>query len=165
MDAKEFNSIFSTLSDKLFRMAKSILKDTDEAKDSVQELQLKLWEKRSVLSEADNKFTFTLRAMRNLCIDALRRKQHIEPLDSGFEIAGQHEGHLLDTKDMANYVIELIDKLPELQRTIIRMRDVEEMEISEIATITELTENAVTVNLSRARAKIRTQLFKELQHS
>jgi len=165
MDANEFNSIFSTLSDKLFRMAKSILKDTDEAKDSVQELQLKLWEKRSVLSEADNKFTFTLRAMRNLCIDTLRRKQFIEPLKSDFEIAGQHEGHLLDTKDMANYVIELIDKLPELQRTIIRMRDVEEMEISEIATVTELTENAVTVNLSRARAKIRTQLFKELQHS
>lgn len=163
MDANEFNSLFSALSDKLFRMAKSILKDVDEAKDAVQELQLKLWEKRTALSDAENKNTFTLRAMRNLCIDSLRKKQFSEHLNPDFDLPGQHEGYLLDTKDMADYVISLIDKLPELQRTIIRMRDVEEMEISEIAAITELTENAVTVNLSRARTKIRTQLFKELQ--
>lgn len=163
MDAREFNAIFSTLSDKLFRMAKSILKDTDEAKDSVQELQLRLWEKRSMLSEADNKFTFTLRAMRNLCIDTLRRQQYTETLNTDFEIPGQHEGYLLDTKDLANYVTLLIDKLPETQRTIIRMRDVEELEIAEIAFVTELTENTVRVNLSRARAKIRTQLLKELE--
>lgn len=163
MDAREFNSIFSTLSDKLFRMAKSILKDTDEAKDSVQELQLRLWEKRSMLSDADNKFTFTLRAMRNLCIDTLRKKQFTEALNPDIELPGLNEGHLLDTKDLANYVTLLIDKLPETQRTIIRMRDVEELEIAEIAFVTELTENAVCVNLSRARAKIRTQLLNELQ--
>ena len=55
----------------------------------------------------------------------------------------------------------MIDNLPELQRTIIRMRDVEEMEISEIAYITSLTENAVSVNLSRARQKIREQILNE----
>ena len=163
MDAREFNTIFSTLSDKLFRMAKSILKDTDEAKDSVQELQLRLWEKRAMLSGADNKFTFTLRAMRNLCIDTLRKKQFTETLNPDIELPSLNEAHLLDTKDLANYVTLLIDKLPETQRTIIRMRDVEELEIAEIAFVTELTENAVCVNLSRARAKIRTQLLNELQ--
>ena len=164
MDAQEFNLIFSTLSDKLFRMAKSILKDNDEAMDSVQELQLRLWEKRAVLSNADNKFTFTLRAMRNLCIDMLRKKQFTESLNPELELSGHNEASLIDIKDMARYVTLLIDKLPELQRTIIRMRDVEEMEISEIAFVTELTENAVCVNLSRARAKIRTQLLKEQQY-
>ena len=142
----------------------TILKDNDEARDSVQELQLRLWEKRSVLSNADNKFTFTLRAMRNLCIDTLRKKQFTETLNPEIELTGHNEVAQIDMKDMARYVTELIDNLPELQRTIIRMRDVEEMEISEIAFIAGLTENAVCVNLSRARAKIRTQLLKEQQY-
>lgn len=43
------------------------------------------------------------------------------------------------------------------------MRDVEEMEISEIAYIMKLTENAVTVNLSRARTKVKTEILNELQ--
>jgi len=50
-----------------------------------------------------------------------------------------------------------------MQRSIMRMRDVEEMEISEIAYIMNLTENAVTVNLSRARTKVKTQILNELQ--
>jgi len=55
----------------------------------------------------------------------------------------------------------MIDDLPELQRTVIRMRDVEGMELSEIADITSLSENAVTVNLSRARQKIREKIIYE----
>lgn len=55
----------------------------------------------------------------------------------------------------------MIDSLPELQRTIIRMRDVEGMDLKDIAFVTGISENAVSVNLSRARQKIRDQLLKE----
>ncbi|VBB48643.1 RNA polymerase, sigma-24 subunit, ECF subfamily [uncultured Paludibacter sp.] len=163
MDAREFNALFSTLSDKLFRMAKSMLQNTDEAKDAVQDLQLKLWEKRETLDYAENKFTFTLKTMRNLCIDTLRKKHYSENLPQEMEHHAPTPTQQLEIRDMANYASSLIDKLPEIQRTVMRMRDVEEMEIAEIAYITELSENAVCVNLSRARAKIRTQLLKELQ--
>lgn len=163
MDAKEFNSLFSTLSDKLFRTAKSMLQDTDEAKDAVQDLQLKLWEKRDALNNADNKISFTLKALRNLCIDTLRKKHNSEELKPEIEYNAQNQHHQLEIRDMANYASLLIDKLPEIQRSVMRMRDVEEMEISEIASILEITENAVSVNLSRARVKIRTQLINELQ--
>jgi RNA polymerase sigma-70 factor (ECF subfamily) len=60
---------------------------------------------------------------------------------------------------MTNYSEQLIDKLPELQRTIIHLRDVEGLEISEYAPITATTENAVSVNLSRARQKLRKELM------
>ncbi len=164
MDAKEFNSLFSTLSDKLFRTAKSMLQDTDEAKDAVQDLQLKLWEKRDALKNADNKITFTLKVLRNLCIDTLRKKHDSEELKPEMEfINAQNQHHQLEIRDMANYASLLMDKLPEIQRSVMRMRDVEEMEIAEIAFILDITENAVSVNLSRARSKIRTQLLKELQ--
>ena len=62
---------------------------------------------------------------------------------------------------MVERIRVMIDCLPELQRTIIRMRDVEGMEISEIAFVTTLSENAVSVNLSRARQKIREQILNE----
>lgn len=163
MDAKEFNSHFSTLADKLFRIAKSMLLDTDEAKDAVQDLQLKLWEKRDSLKNADNQVTFTLKALRNLCIDKIRKKHDSEELKPEIEYQTQNQHHQLEIQDMANYASLLINKLSEIQRSVMRMRDVEEMEISEIASILDITENAVSVNLSRARAKIRTQLLIELQ--
>lgn len=164
MNEKEFNALFSSLSDKLFRMARSILRNTDEAVDAVQDLQLKLWEKRSALLTADNKTTYTLRTMRNLCIDSLRRKRHFEELTDGWETQLIMESHPVEGTDMVNYVSTLINNLPELQRTIVRMRDVEELEIAEIAKITGLNENAVSVNLSRARIKLRTQLLKEIEN-
>lgn len=164
MNEKDFNALFSTLSDKLFRMAKSILKNTDEAVDAVQELQLRMWEKRSVLLEAENKPTYTLRTMRNLCIDTLRRKRKFEELPDGWDAELTAESHPSESADTVSYVSQLIDKLPELQRTIIRMRDVEELEIAEIAEITGIKENAVSVNLSRARIKIRAQLLKEFEN-
>ena len=162
MDANEFNALFLGLSGRLFRMAKSMLQDTDEAKDAVQDLQLKLWEKRDALNNADNKITFTLKALRNLCIDTLRKKHDSEALKPEMDYKTQNQFHQFEISDMANYASTLIDKLPEIQRSVMRMRDVEEMEISEIASIMEITENAVCVNLSRARTKIRTQLLKEL---
>lgn len=161
MTEKDFNTLFSSLSDKLFRLAKSILKNTDEAVDAVQELQLKLWEKRESLSEAENKNTYTLRTLRNLCIDTLRRQHVHEEISESWEHIPAAESYSFESTDMANYVSRLIDRLPELQRTIIRMRDVEEMEVTEIATVTGLTENAVNVNLSRARKKLREKLLNE----
>ncbi len=164
MNEKEFNALFSSLSDKLFRMARSILRNTDEAVDAVQDLQLKMWEKRSALLTADNKTTYTLRTMRNLCIDTLRRKRHFEELPEGWETQLTTDAQPAEDADMARYVSKLIDQLPEIQRTIVRMRDVEELDIAEIAEITGIKENAVCVNLSRARIKLRTQLLKELEN-
>jgi len=57
----------------------------------------------------------------------------------------------------------MIDLLPEMQRAIIRMKDVEEMEVAEIAEIMSITENAVTVNLSRARKKLREMILTHQQ--
>lgn len=164
MNEKEFNALFSSLSDKLFRMARSILRNTEEAVDAVQDLQLKMWEKRSALLTADNKTTYTLRTMRNLCIDTLRRKRHFEELPEGWETQLTTDAQPAEDADMARYVSKLIDQLPEIQRTIVRMRDVEELDIAEIAEITGIKENAVCVNLSRARIKLRTQLLKELEN-
>jgi RNA polymerase sigma-70 factor (ECF subfamily) len=141
-------------------LAKSILRNEDAALDAVQDLNMKLWEKRDELDEIENITGFVIRSMRNLCLDKLRKMHDENELSSDLEYKEPDPHVQLEKKDMMQKANTLIDRLPELQRTIMRMRDVEEMEIYEIAEITSLTENAVRVNLSRARQKIREQLLK-----
>ena len=161
MDPKQFNTQILTLSDKLFRLVKSILRDAEAAQDAVQELSMKLWEKRNKLDEVENVSAFTMRAMRNLCLDTLRQRRDEDELVPEMEFVEPNPHQQTEQKDLAARVRKMIDELPELQRTIIRMRDVEEMELSEIAYVTSLTENAVSVNLSRARQKIREKIIYE----
>ena len=161
MDTNQFNAQILTLSDKLFRLAKSILCNAEEAQDAVQELSLKLWEKRSKLDEVENVPAFTMRVMRNLCLDTIRQQRDADELPAEMEFVEPNPHQQIEQKDLVTRVRKMIDELPELQRTIIRMRDVEGMEIAEIAYVTSLTENAVSVNLSRARQKIRERIIYE----
>jgi RNA polymerase sigma-70 factor (ECF subfamily) len=57
-------------------------------------------------------------------------------------------------------VKQIIAGLPDLQRTIIHLRDIEQLEYEEIATATEMNVNAIRVNLSRARKKVRDEILK-----
>ena len=161
MESTQFNTQILNLSDKLFRLAKSILRNGDAAQDAVQELTMKLWEKRHQLDEVENIQAFTMRSMRNLCLDTIRQNRDEDELPVEFEYIEPNPHQQTEIRDLATRIRRMIDNLPELQRTIIRMRDVEEMEISEIAYVTLITENAVSVNLSRARQKIRDQILNE----
>ena len=164
MDSTQFNANILSLSDKLFRLAKSMLRNTEAAQDAVQDLSMKLWEKRNSLDEVENVPAFTMRAMRNLCLDTIRKQGDEDELPAEFEFVAPNPHQKAEQKDLAGRVRDMIDNLPELQRTIIRMRDVEGMEISEIAYITAIKENAVTVNLSRARQKIREKILYEQKY-
>jgi RNA polymerase sigma-70 factor, ECF subfamily len=161
MESTQFNTQILNLSDKLFRLAKSILRNGEAAQDAVQELTMKLWEKRHQLDEVENIQAFTMRSMRNLCLDTIRQNRDEDELPVEFEYIEPNPHQQTELRDLATRIRSMIDNLPELQRTIIRMRDVEEMEISEIAYVTLITENAVSVNLSRARQKIRDQILNE----
>mgnify|MGYP001007719308 CR=1 FL=1 len=162
MSKSEFEKQILSLSNPLFRMAKSMLQNSDEASDAVQDLNLKLWEKRSDLAAIENLKGFVYRSMRNLCLDVLRKRKQEGVFDEEQDYDSLNPYEQTEQRDMAKRISQLIDKLPELQRSIIRMRDVEEMDIAEIAYVTTISENAVSVNLSRARQKIREQLLKEL---
>jgi len=162
MDRITFANKVLILSEKLYRTAKSILLDEESAKDSVQDFYLKLWEKRESLHEVENTTAFALKVLRNLCLDKLRKKKEMDDISEEL-VETQHAASLqemIEQKDMIRVIKKIIDQLPELQRTIVRLRDVEGLEIKEIAYITSTSENAVTVNLSRARQKIRERLLK-----
>lgn len=161
MNSSQFKTHILAHSDRMFRLAKSMLRNVYAAEDAVQELSLKLWEKRENLVNIENHSAYTLRAMRNHCLDLIRTTHENVQLDADVESLELCAHQQMEQKELVGRIREMIDNLPELQRTIIRMRDVEEMELREIAYITSLTENAVSVNLSRARQKIREKILTE----
>jgi len=161
METSQFKSQILELKDRLYRFANSILGNPDAAMDAVQDLNLKLWEKRHQLNEVENMTAFVYRSMRNLCLDRLRQNKNTidVPAEAIYDEPDPYEQ--AEQRDMVNRIKRMIEQLPELQRTIIRMRDVDGMEIQEIAFATSINENAVCVNLSRARQKIREQVMSE----
>lgn len=151
------------MSNKLLRFALQILQDEEEAKDVLQDVFLKLWQKRDELVKVENLEAFAFRMIRNRCLDAIRarrtvsmdvvKKGHIPDEESS-------ETDHLEYTDSVSLVKQIIIGLPDLQRTVIQMRDVEQLEYEEIAEVTQLNVNAIRVNLSRARKKVRDEILK-----
>ena len=166
MDKETFSCKILVFSEQLFRLANSILLDEETARDCVQDLYLKLWEKRNSLNHVENLSAFVMKGIRNLCLDKMRKKRELSIETNDYELEPERISlqQVIEQKDMIKMIKKLINQLPELQRTIIRLRDVEGFEIKEIAYITATTENAVTANLSRARKKIRNEMMSGRGH-
>lgn len=163
MNVRQFQHQILCLSDKSYRMALSILKDKSSAKDALQELMMRLWEKRDQLDTVTNYQAFVLTSMRNLCLDMTRKQVYTYEIPAETEYNAPNPHQQTEQTDTMNHIGSLIDSLPEMQRTVLRMKDVEEMELEEIAQIMSMTENAVTVNLSRARKKLRDMIISNRQ--
>jgi len=163
MDKSVFNQLMTSLRQKLYRFALAHTKRTDEAEDVVQEVALKLWERRDELVAVKSVEAYAMTAVRNRCLDYNRSPykktdELIETLDVAHE---QTPYKNLEQKDTVAFVKKQIERLPELQQMVIRLRDIEEYELDEIAEILQINGNAVRTNLSRARQKIREELLKQ----
>ncbi|WP_298648043.1 sigma-70 family RNA polymerase sigma factor [uncultured Proteiniphilum sp.] len=163
MNVRQFQYKILCHSDKSYRLALSILKDESNAKDALQELMMRLWEKRNQLDAITNHQAFILTSMRNVCLDMIRKQMHTAEIPADTEYNAPDPHQQTEQTDMINHIGSMIDELPEMQRTILRMKDVEEMELEEIAQIMSMTENAVTVNLSRARKRLRDMIVSNRQ--
>ena len=146
------------LKDKLFRVALRITFDRAEAEDIVQETLIKVWNKRQELSELDSIEAYCLTLTKNLAIDQR------EKMDSRTEeLTPEHDRlqnepnphEVLEQKERLKLVHQLIEELPEKQRQIVQMRDIEEKSYKEIADALDITEEQVKINLFRARQKVK----------
>ena len=163
MIARDFKTNILPVSKKLLRFATQFLKDEDEAKDVVQDVFLKLWQKRDELEKVENIEAFAMRMTRNRCLDVIRASKTI-PISAETDRRMKEESvdvhNQFEFTESANQIKMLIDKLPDLQRTVMYMRDIEQLSYDEIAETTELQLNAIRVNLSRARKKVRDEFLK-----
>ena len=146
------------LKDKLFRLALRITFDRAEAEDVVQDTMIRVWNKREEWTQFGSIEAYCLTVAKNLAIDRSQKKeaQNVEltpEMEEESEISGPYD-QLVNNERMS-IIHRLINELPEKQRLIMQLRDIEGESYKEIAKILNLTEEQVKVYLFRARQKVK----------
>lgn len=151
------------LKDRLFRLALSITLDRADAEDVVQDTLIRVWNKRDEWAQIDSIEAYTLTVCRHLALDLNGKagRQNL-PLDESRDEAPAERTPYeeLDARQRLDIVKKLIGSLPETQRTIMELRDVEGKSYKDIADILQLSEDQVKVYLFRARQKVKMQFSK-----
>ncbi len=166
MNQKEFTTLVMPFKDKVFRLAKRFLVSKDSAEDATQDIYLKLWSNKEKLSTYNNVEAFAMTMTKNHCLDVLKLKSssNLKIVHSNYKDNNQNLDKQTDVSDSVNIVHELINNLPEKQKLIIQLRDIEQYSFEEIGKILEIKPTAIRVSLSRARKTIREQLLKKHQY-
>lgn len=132
--------------------------NSDEADDIVQETFLRLWSHREFLDNVGNAEAYSVRMVRNVYIDK-RRGQHIDtvsPVTENLQIASADDiARRTEHRDLAEKARDIIDRLPEQQRLVVIMKDIEDMTYDEMAGVTGLTVPNLRTLLSRGRKALR----------
>ncbi len=162
MNQQTFQTTVFVHKDKLFRLAKRLLVSQDEAFDVVQDVMVKLWQMKDELQRYRNLEAFAMQCIKNECFNRLKHAEVVENhRETVFFRSGSETFATDNTKEI---VLEMIRALPHKQQMVIHLKDVEEYDIPEIAVIMEMEENAVRINLMRARQKIKVQLEKLFEY-
>ncbi len=143
-----------------------MLNNREEAEDALQDVLAKLWQQSPKISQYASAEAFAMIITRNSCIDLIRkRKNNIVDFDTDFLSSNEIlPDKYMEQKDISELIRAVIDSLPEQQRMIIHLRDVEGYDNGEIADIAGVSVNNVKVNLSRARKKIRDILIERYKY-
>ncbi|SCY66237.1 RNA polymerase sigma factor [Flavobacterium caeni] len=157
MNQNEFMQLVSPFKSKIFRVAKRLLVSTEEAEDATQEVLVKLWTKNETLSEYNSVEALAMTMTKNYCLDQLKSKRagNLRIVHNNFTDREPPLQKQVEDNDAMSWVEKVINQLPEQQRLIVQMRDIEQYEYEDIAKILEMNETAIRVALSRARKTIR----------
>ncbi len=165
MTAQEFNEKVVPLNKQLYRYAFRYLENQDDSKDAVQEVFVKLWNMRADLQGVSCIEAFAVRIMRNYCLDRIKMKKTVR-LDLSDFFKNRSTDDLqpdksLEINDSVRLVKKIIGEMPEPQRSVISLRDIEGYSNEEIAEALRIADGTVRVILSRGRNKIREILAKQ----
>ncbi len=162
MNSKAFKNQILPLTQRIFPMATRMLQDEEEARDAVQEIMIKLWNNRKQLGKHSNLAGYVFLTARNHCLDCLRKRNTVEANQAYQQlIADVYENQdINDFKELSKIVLQIIESLPENQKEVMQLRDLDGFEFEEIAEITNLKIEHIRVLLSRARKYVRIELEK-----
>ena len=161
MSNEEYKNTIIPLVAKLYPMVKQLLRDEEDVKDALQDLVVKLWDKRNEIDSASNKPSYIFAMARNYCLDSLKRKKFIPIMENDPEIINlaTHEPGI-EIHEKLERVNQIIEMLPEKYREVIKLRDMDGFSFEEISQITGHEIPHLRVILSRSRLKVREELVK-----
>lgn len=154
---------------KLYRFALRITGSVHEAEDVVQEVLEKVWKSSAEQSgSVQNWEAWCMTLTRNRSLDkarsqSLRRTASLDNLTERSNGA-TNQAHSVENRDLADQVKRMMQELPEKQRLVMHLRDIEELSYEEIAEVLNISLDQVKVNLHRARKTIREQLTATVNH-
>ena len=168
MDVDSFKRLFLPLHPKLFRIAYALVENKADAEDILQDAYYKLWSRREELANVLNPEAFCVTLVKNLCLDYLRSpraNRHDEDVTEAVTLSTDSSPDKeLEMQDKVEHIHNLISRLPENQRQVIRLRGIDDCSMDEIEQITGLNAVNIRVLLSRARKIIREQFDKYYAH-
>lgn len=163
MTQSEFLEIVLPFKDKLYRLAKRMLISSEEAEDATQEVLMKLWSGKKKIAGYKNVEAFAMTMTRNFCLDRLKSRQagNLKLVHSNFSGGGSSLDQQVEVRDSLDWVARIMDELPEQQRMVLQLRDVEAYDYKEIEKLMDMKPTAVRVTLSRARKAVREKLIEK----
>lgn len=153
MTTEEYQQAAERLRKRLTEQARHYLTDSEWAEDAVQDALLRLWQMHERLKPPIDGLAIVL--TRNICIDLLRRRQHRTTIELA-DLSDDDSDH-----ERIERLMAVIDTLPDLQQTLLRLRHIEGMEIEQLAALLQMKEPAVRKALSRARMAVRDKYLKQ----
>lgn len=151
MTTIEYNNCVDLYADGIYRFVLKNIRDEEKAKDIVQETFLKLWEKVSTVSyEKAKSYLFT--TAYHTMIDGIRKDNRQTELTEA-----ECNMHFCENKynDLKQILNEALTLLPEIQRSVLMLRDYEGYSYKEIGEILNLSESQVKVYIFRARSYLK----------
>jgi len=162
MNHHTFLRLIDPVKDKMYRLALRLIISKEAAEDATQEVILKIWNRKNKVKDYANIEAFMISVTKNYCLDQLKAKKNnnLRITHSNYDNNEIGVDRSVELKDEMVQIQRIVNLLPDQQKVIFQLRDVEEYEFVEIAEITKMNEPAIRVALSRARKKIKEELLK-----
>ena len=148
MNTKDYNLSVEDYSGRVYRFAKKLLHDDEEAADIVQDSFLRLWENIGKVEKEKVKSWLFTTAYRQALLRIKLKNRNTD------QKALKHLSYEMPNYDLKEVIQECLSELPEIQKSILMLRDYEGYDYKEIGEILELNESQVKVYLFRARSKM-----------
>ena len=166
MTAEEFKNTVIPYSRKLYPMLFRILKNEEETRDALQDLMVKLWDRRIDLLKCNNQTAYIITMAKNHSFDLLKKKR---PLRIGendeYKLVNLETDEVgLEARERFDHVKKAIEQLPEKYRQVIQLRDIDGFEFEEIHEITGYEVPYLRVILSRARQRVKEEVEKKYSY-
>lgn len=165
MNQQQFIAVFKEVQHKMYFLSKRLLISHEEAADAVQEVMVKLWEKRDTLEDVNNKEAYAMQMVKNFSLDRLKSKQagNLRIVHSNYEDDQRNAQEELERKAQITMVRNVINDLPKQYKTILQLRDIQQYDFESIERILDMKSTAVRVALSRARKMLKEKIEEQYQ--
>jgi RNA polymerase sigma-70 factor (ECF subfamily) len=155
-----FEQAYIAHGDSIFRYIYFRIFDRETARDLTQETFYKVWDYLAKGKEVENMKAFLYRTAHNITVNAIRAKRPISSLESiqeamGFDAPDKQEQQFTEDAREVHEIIESFSILKEADADVMKMRYVDGLSIQEISSITEVSENAISVKIHRLLEKLR----------